>query len=73
VLLTKVVARSLPLNRTTELLLKFVPVTVRVKLPLPAVLVVGLMLLSVGVGLLTIKLIASEFPPPGVGLNTVIG
>ena len=71
-MLTKVVVRLLPLNWTTELLLKFVPVTVRVKLPLPAVRVVGLMVLSVGAGLLTVKLTAFELPPPGVGLKMVI-
>jgi hypothetical protein len=52
VLETKVVVRSLPFQRTTEPLTKFVPVMVRVKLPLPATAVAGLMLLIVGAGLL---------------------
>jgi hypothetical protein len=71
--LTNVVVRLLPLNRITELLLKFVPVTVRVKLAAPADLLVGLIALSVGTGLLTTKLIEFEVPPPGPGLTTVIG
>ena len=61
-----------PLKRTTELPLKFVPVAVSVKAEPPAVLLVGLILLSVGVGLLTVKLTALEVPPPGVGFITVI-
>lgn len=72
-MLTKVVVRLLPLKRTTELLLKFVPVAVRVKKEPPAVLLVGLILLRVGVGLLTIKLTALEVPPPGARFKTVIG
>ena len=48
---TKVVGRSLPFQRTTELLTKFVPVMVRVNPPLPATVVAGLMLLIVGAGL----------------------
>ena len=73
VLLTKVVVRLLPLKRTTELLLKLVPVAVSVNAAVPAVLVVGLMLLSVGDGLVTVKFTALEVPPPGDGFKTVIG
>jgi len=52
VLETKVVVRSLPFQRTTAPLTKFVPVMVSVNPPLPATAVAGLMLLIVGAGLL---------------------
>ena len=71
VLETKVVVRSLPFQRTTEPLTKFVPVMVRVKLPLPATVVAGLMLLIVGAGLLMVNVTAPDSPPPGAGLKTV--
>ena len=64
---TKVVGRSLPFQRTTEPLTKFVPVMVRVKLPLPATVVAGLMLLIVGAGLLMVNVTAPDSPPPGRG------
>ena len=70
---TSAVGRSLPLKRTTELLLKLVPFTVKVKAASPAVLLVGAMVVSVGTGLLTVRLVALETPPPGNGLKTVIG
>ena len=73
VLLTNVVVRLLPSKRTIELLLKFEPFAVSVKALVPAVLLVGLMLLSVGTGLLTVNVRELDVPPPGVGLNTVIG
>ena len=73
VALTKVVARATPLKRTTELLLKLVPLTVSVKAVSPAVLLVGLMLLNIGTGLLTVKLTGLDSPLPGVGLKTVMG
>jgi hypothetical protein len=55
-----------------ELLLKLVPVAVRVNAAVAAVLVVGLILDSVGTGLLTVNVRDWEVPPPGVGLNTVM-
>ena len=55
VLLTKVVVRSLPFQRTFEVLTKLVPVTVSVKPSPPAVAEVGLILVMVGAGLLTVK------------------
>src|SRR2546426_919093 len=52
VLLTKVVVRLLPFQRTTDEVMNFVPVAVSVKAPLPTAAVLGAMELSVGVGLL---------------------
>jgi hypothetical protein len=71
VLETKVVGRSLPFQRTTELLTKFVPVMVRVNPPLPATVVAGLMLLIVGKGFVMVKVAVLDVPPPGAGLKTV--
>ena len=73
VALTRVVTRSFPLKRTIELPLKFVPVAVSTKSASPAVLVVGLILVRVGIGLLIVRLIAVDEPPPGATLKTVIG
>lgn len=52
VLLTKVVVRLLPFQRTTDEAMNFVPVAVSVKAPLPTAAVLGAMELSVGTGLL---------------------
>ena len=71
VLETKVVGRSLPFQRTTELVTKFVPVMTRVNPPLPATAVAGLMLLIVGAGLVMVNVAAPDSPPPGAGLKTV--
>ena len=71
VLETKVVVRSLPFQRTTAPLTKFVPVMVRVKLSLPATAVAGLMLLIVGNGFVMVKVAVLDVPPPGAGLKTV--
>jgi hypothetical protein len=51
---TKVVVRGDPLNRTTEVGTKFVPLTVRIKPRSPAVLLVGEMPVVVGMGLFTV-------------------
>jgi len=72
VALTNAVVRAAPLNRTTELLLKFVPLTVNVNAALPAVLLGGDNVVTVGTGLFTAKLSAGvDVPPPGVGFVTV--
>jgi hypothetical protein len=72
VALTNAVVRAVPLNRTTELLLKFVPLTVNVKAGLPAALLGGDNMVSVGTGLFTAKLSAGvDVPPPGVGFVTL--
>jgi hypothetical protein len=54
-LLMKVVVRLLPFQRTTEVLTKFDPFTVRVKSTPPAVALVGDVLARVGAGLETVK------------------
>ena len=53
----------------TDPVMKFVPVTVSVKAEPPAVADDGLKLVSVGAGLLMVKGIAPDVPPPG--FNTV--
>ena len=72
--LIKVVGRFKPFQRITEPLMKFVPVAVSRKAGLPAVTELGLMLVSVGVGLLllTVSVCAPDAPPPGAGLKTVM-
>jgi hypothetical protein len=74
VALTYVVVRFVPFHLTTELEMKLVPFTVRVKATPPAVADEGLRLVVVGRGLsgtLIVKVWALEVPPPGVGLKTV--
>ena len=60
------------MNLTTELPTKFEPVTVNVKASSPAPLVDGLMLISVGTGLLTVNVRELDVPPLGDGLKTVM-
>ncbi len=67
----KVVTRSDPFQRTTELVLKPLPLTVSVKAASPARAPVGFMPVEAGTGLLIVKVWALEVPPPGAGLNTV--
>src|SRR5689334_17169731 len=73
VLLVYVVGRALPFHWTTEALMKFVPFTVSVSVPLPATTLVGARELTVGTGFgaLIVNVWALEVPPPGVGLKTV--
>src|SRR2546428_10711683 len=73
VLLTNVVVRALLFHRTTDPLTKFVPFTVSVKAPAPAVALPGVSEPIVGTGLgarLIVKVSALELPPPGAGVNT---
>ena len=65
------VVRLVAPNLTIEPETKFVPVTVRVKEPLPAATHVGLSELVVGPGLLIVNVAELEVPPPGAGLTTV--
>jgi hypothetical protein len=73
VLLPKFVPRLLPFHRTTELEVKPVPVTVRVKAPLPAMTELGSRPPMDGTGFGAATVNATEFdpPPPGPGLKTV--
>ena len=73
VALTKVVVFALPLNWTTDVETKFVPLTVRVNAAPPAVAPVGDSEVIAGAGLLTVNVAAAEVPPPGAGLVTVTG
>src|SRR5262245_60352075 len=73
VLVTKVVVRSESFHRTTDPLMKFLPVTVRAKARDPAVAEEGLRPATAGpalVGVIT-KLTSFEGPPLGPGLNTI--
>jgi len=62
----------LPFIATTELALKFVPVSERVKAVSPANLLAGDKALSVGMGLFRVSVKGGvDVPPPGVGFVTV--
>ena len=67
------VVKSVPFQRTVEVETKLAPFTVRVKGLDPAVTWPGEMLARVGSGLLILKFRLVEVPPPGLGLNTVMG
>lgn len=75
-LLTNVVVRSVPFQRTTDVGRKPVPVIVNVKPAAPAAtnaVPSGCAIkLIAGAGLLIVRIIALERPPPGAGLNTSI-
>lgn len=60
-----------PLNFTTDVDTKPVPFTVRLTAAPPAVALVGEIEVSVGAGLLIVKVCALEMPPPGGGFVTV--
>jgi len=64
-----VVARLDPFHRTTELVSKFVPVTVSVKLALPATEFVGDIRVTVGTGFAMVNFRTFDAPPPGFGLK----
>ena len=61
------------MKSAVEPLTKPVPVRVIVVAELPAVVELGLMLLSVGAGLLIEKVFDPDVPPPGLALTTVTG
>src|SRR2546426_12797181 len=71
--LTNVVVRSLPFQRTTDELMKLVPLTVRVKAAPPTIVLLGEIQLSVGAGLLMLNVTLLDVPHPGVGVTTVTG
>ena len=68
---TNVVVKAAPLKFTTELLMKPVPFTVRVKAALPATAVFGARLVMVGVGSVTVKVAVLVAVP--LGVVTAIG
>jgi hypothetical protein len=72
VALTNVVVRAAPFQRTVAVLVKLVPLTVRVKAAPPTRALVGETLEIVGPPTVTGKLCALDVPPPGVGFATVI-
>jgi hypothetical protein len=75
VALTNVVVLGLPAKFTTDVFKKFVPVTVKVRAPLPAVTPVGESEVMVGAGFVPpvmLKFVELEVPPPGTGFVTVI-
>ena len=63
-------ARSALLNLTTEPLIKLLPLTSSVNAAPPAVAVFGASVVIAGAGLLTVKFVAGDNPPPGSGVNT---
>ena len=71
--LTNVVERFEPFQRTMDVEMKLLPLTVSVKPVPPAVAEVGLMLVMLGTGFAAAIVNATEFevPPPGDGLKTV--
>ena len=70
VALTNVVVLAAPLNFTTDVDTKPVPLTVRMKAAPPAVALVGEREVAVGAGLLMVKVCAFDVPPPA-GFVTV--
>lgn len=74
VALTNVVTRAAPPKFTTDVFRKFVPFTVRVNAPDPAITFAGKSVVTVGTGFgaaLILKFTAFDVPPPGIGLVTV--
>jgi hypothetical protein len=74
--LTKVVVRLAPFQRTTEVLAKPLPLTVRVRAALPATALDGDRLLMAGTGgvagaVVMVKVRLPEVPPPGAGVKTL--
>jgi len=63
----------LPFQRTTDVMAKFVPVVVSVKVEPPANALLGEIEVSVGTGFVAVIVNVTELdvPPPGVGLKTV--
>jgi hypothetical protein len=69
--LPKAVVRALPFQFTTEVETNPDPVIVKVKSALPTFALVWESDVTAGAGLLTLKVLATDDPPPGVGLVTV--
>src|SRR5438309_1013735 len=71
VALTKVVVRAAPFHWTVAPFTKPLPVSVSVKPAPPTMALDGDSVVSVGAGLLIVKVCAAEVPPPGAGVTTV--
>lgn len=71
VALTNVVVSGIPFQFTTEVLTKLVPISMSVKAELPAPAELGASEVSVGEGLLIVKVCADDVPPLGAALKTV--
>ena len=71
VLLTNEVGLDWLLSCATEVWTKLDPVMVSVKLPVPAVMVLGEIAPKTGIGFWTRKLRGDDAPPPGAGVKTV--
>ena len=70
--LTKVVGKSVPFHRATELLMKADPFNVNVKAEEPAVAEFGAIVTRTGTGTVMVKVATLEdTPPPGMGVKTV--
>ena len=68
---TNEVVRAAPLTLTVEVFTKLEPLTVKVNAASPTIFEVGLRVVIAGTGLLTVKLVGPDSPPPGAGLKTV--
>lgn len=67
-------ACAAPFHSTTAAETNRVPLTVKVKAPLPSIVLLGEIVVTVGTGLgcgFTLNARAGEVPPPGAGLVTV--
>jgi hypothetical protein len=73
VALANVVVLAAPLKLTTDVATKPEPFTVRVNAAPPAVALVGARVVIVGAGLLTVKFVGADVPPPGPVFVTVTG
>ena len=71
---TNVVGCAAPIQSTTDVLTKFVPVTVNVNGAEPAEILLGERFVIVGTGFVvavTLKFTEFDAPPPGVGFVTI--
>lgn len=67
---TNVVVRAAPFHSTTDVLTKFVPVTVRVNAGPPGLANVGPSEPIDGTGLSVVNMTGEDVPPPGIALKT---
>lgn len=72
VALTKMVVRGTAFRLTVEPTINPVPFTVRLNAGPPTVAFVGVRVVIVGVGFSTVSGMASDVPPPGEGVVTLM-